>query len=495
MSRVLVSIGAIQVLVMLVALIRAKVLASLLGPSGFGVVSTVDQTVVSLVQLGAFSLPFTAMKFMSRERDDAEAFSREFATFFAAICGCGVLTVLAAAGLLRWIPEAFGAELPLLRPYLVLALVGVPAAMLHILFVHTLAAAQRGEASAWLNMLMQLALAASAILGVAVGGIRGVYLVTVSASIVGLALTLQYLVRRLGLALRVSPATVVAAFRSNPEIVRYSLLLYAAMAATSITMLATRYFVFGGLGAADAGLLQALLGIALTVGAVLNSMIVLHFAPQMNSRLPLSEKGAAANRFALRILLLLIGGGLAVSLFPETLLALLFSPAFVPGASVLFMFVIWQLIAQLANVYLQLLIGVDEVSTYAIATCVGYGVAIAVFPAFIGAFGLAGAALALSLALVVSTSIAAVRLRRYVGITIAPSVLIRLGYGLTAILGARVAFDGVAEVTPTGIMLRFAFAMGVAALLWFLVSGAERAVLVQQLRRLARRNPVPPPGA
>ena len=66
MSRVLLSIGVVHVLTMLVGLMRAKSLSVLLGPADFGVLSTVDQAVLSVVQLGALSLPFTAMKYMSQ---------------------------------------------------------------------------------------------------------------------------------------------------------------------------------------------------------------------------------------------------------------------------------------------------------------------------------------------------------------------------------------------------------------------------------------------
>ena len=85
MSRVLLSIGAIQVVIMLVALVRAKVLSVLLGPAGYGVASTIDQTVLSTMQLAHLSLPFTAMKFMARRHSDGhDAFERTYATFFRA---------------------------------------------------------------------------------------------------------------------------------------------------------------------------------------------------------------------------------------------------------------------------------------------------------------------------------------------------------------------------------------------------------------------------
>ncbi|MEO6527717.1 MAG: hypothetical protein ABIP93_13885 [Gemmatimonadaceae bacterium] len=471
---------------MIVALVRAKVLALLLGPAGYGVISTVDQTVVSLVQLGAFSMPFTALKFMAREYGHPEAFAKEFATFFAAIGACGLLTVLLSAGVLTWYPGVFGSDLIVLRPYLLLALLGVPAAMLHILFVHTLAAAQRGTSSAWLNMLVLMALAVASVIGVVVAGIRGVYLFTVGAGVLSAIVGLRYIMGQLRLTMHASPSVLLTAFRKNPEIVKYSFLVYSALAAYSLTMLATRYFVFAGLGAAQAGLLQALIGIGLTVGAMLNSMNTLYFVPVINSRLPVPEKEKAANLFARRILLLLIVGGLGVSLFPGTLLKLLFSHEFLPGAGVLFAFVIWQLIYQMANVYLQLLIGLDEVAAYAIATCVGYGIASVLFPSFISRFGLAGAAMALSCALVISAVVALGRLRWRFNVSVDGGVVARFCFGLLVILGARFAFRHTAELTVSGVALRGAFALAVALVLWLTLASDERRFLLSRLPQSAR---------
>ena len=88
MSRVLISIGAIQLLIMFVALVRAKVLSVLLGPSGFGVVSTIDQATLTAMQLAHLSLPFTALKFMSRRHSDGhDAFERTYASFSRALLG------------------------------------------------------------------------------------------------------------------------------------------------------------------------------------------------------------------------------------------------------------------------------------------------------------------------------------------------------------------------------------------------------------------------
>lgn len=82
MSRVLFSIGVVQVLIVLVGIGRAKVLSVLLGPAGFGVVSTIDQVALTLVHLGTLSVPFTAMKFMSHSHSDGlKAFQRTYRSF------------------------------------------------------------------------------------------------------------------------------------------------------------------------------------------------------------------------------------------------------------------------------------------------------------------------------------------------------------------------------------------------------------------------------
>src|SRR3954451_8558354 len=184
MSRVLLSIGVIQLAIMLIALVRAKVLSVLLGPAGYGVASTIDQTVLSTMQLAHLSLPFTAMKFMARRHSDGhEAFERTYATFFRGLALLAVVAIAVVAALLLWKPGLFGNDLIAYRPVLFVAVLGVPAAMLNILFVNTLASAQRGASSALVNMCVLAALALAAIVGVQVHGIAGLYVATALAGL------------------------------------------------------------------------------------------------------------------------------------------------------------------------------------------------------------------------------------------------------------------------------------------------------------------------
>ena len=111
----------------------------------------------------------------------------------------------------------------------------------------------------------------------------------------------------------------------------YSLYVYVAVGAYLVAVLVTRFFVFDALGAAAAGLLQALLSIALTVGAVMTPMSGLYLVPLLNRQMPVAAKRDVANDFASKIALFFLLGGVAVSLFPGLALTVLFSNRFVRG--------------------------------------------------------------------------------------------------------------------------------------------------------------------
>jgi PST family polysaccharide transporter len=493
MSRVLVSIGAVQILIMLVALVRSKVLSVLLGPAGFGLVSTIDQTMLSVMQLAHLSLPFTAMKFMARRHGEGhEPFERTYATFLRAIGGLALLAVLIVAGLLSWRPTLFGSDLASSRPLFYLALLGVPALMLNVLFINSLAAAQRGASSAMVNMLVLLALAAASILGVLVDGVRGLYVATVAVGAVTTVATAWYLRSTLGLRPMARGAGLIRELRESPEIISFAMLIYAAMSAYSLTMLATRYFVFDGLGAVGAGHLQALLGIALTVGAVMTPMNGYFLAPFVNRTLPIERKAQAANDFAALIVLLLLVGGVGTALFPRLVLTVLFSSEFAPAAGALYLFVAWQCLYQLVNVYLQLLIGLDDVAFFAGVTCLGYGCTAVLFPTLIDRFGLGGAAVALSVAMLIAVIAAAVRLRGKFSVGIRPLVWLRGGYCLGAIVLAGVLFTPASEGTVGGVAMRVGYLALALGLMLPTMQSSERALLTSLASRV-RRRPAPAP--
>ena len=493
--RVLLSIGVIQVVIMLVALVRAKVLSVLLGPAGYGVASTIDQTVLSTMQLAHLSLPFTAMKFMARRHSDGhDAFERTYATFFRALALLALLAVAVVAALLLWKPGLFGSDLIAYRPVLFVAVLGVPAAMLNILFVNTLASAQRGASSALVNMCVLAALAFAAIVGVLAHGIAGLYVASAIAGLFTTAGTIWYLRRTLGVRVNAATNGLVRELRASPEIVTYALLIYAAMSAYSLTMLAIRYFAFNELGATAAGLLQAALGIALTAGAVITPMNGFFLTPYLNRQLPLEEKARAANDFAAKVLALFVVGGVVVALFPGIVLRLLFSSRFTPVAGVLYLFVIWQCLYQFVNVYLQLLIGLDDVAFFSVSTFFAYGVTALFFRPLIASFAIAGVAIALSMTMLVLLLAMLLRLRVRFGVSIASRVWLRTAFTVAAIAGAGAAGNVAPELSLPGFSIRLAYAGIAVAAMAFLLDPRERMLLADLARRLRPRGARPLAG-
>lgn len=478
MSRVLVSIGAIQILIMFVALVRAKVLSVLLGPGDFGVVSTIDQASQTAMQLAHLSLPFTALKFMARRHGEGhDPFERTYASFFRALVGVGVAAVIVLEAMLWWRPSVFGADLVVYRRYFAIAFLGVPSMMLNVLLVNTLAAAQRGTAGAVVNLVIGCVAAAAAIAGVILAGFDGLYLTTVAASLAATAAVVWYLRRSLRVSIVAPGARLRDEMRASPEIVSYSLYVYVAVGAYFVAVLATRFFVFDALGPVGAGWLQALLSIALTVGAVMTPMSGLYLAPLLNRQMPVSVKLGVANDFAAKIAPLFLLGGVAVSLFPALALTVLFSSKFAGAAAVLFLFVVWQCLHHVVNVYLQLLIGLDDVRFYALVNCIAYACAALAFRPLIEAYGLGGAAIALSVASVVNAIGTAARLAMRFRVRIGSLVLVRGGASVVAIMAAGALFRGSPELSTIGIALRVAYLLTVSLLLWMTMSGAERAWL------------------
>ena len=475
MSRILLSIGALQVLIVLVSMGRSKALSILLGPGGFGVVSTIDQVVLTLVSLGALSLPFTGLKFMSRSHSAGpELFQRTYLSFLRALALLVLAAAIGVSAALAWWPELFGPDLAEHRVPLQIAILGVPALALNILFVNTLAAAQRPAAGATLSLLVTLVLAVAAVAGFALHGISGLYVATAATGILATAVTLIYLGRSLGLHVSGPSQSLLEELRHSPEIVSYSAYIYLAMAAYSLTLLATRYYVFSRLGEVEAGYLQAVLSVALTVGAVLAPLSNLYLTPLVNRQMPVEDKTRAAYDFAEKMLILLLLASLPVILFPQLVLSILFTREFAVAGKVLFVFVLWQCVYQMVNVVQQLLIGLDDVPFVCLAACAGFGTAALLLPALGPPLGLGGAAVALAAGMALYGLVLATRLRLRFSSAAPTGLLFRTGYLLAAVGLAGWLFAAPGELALSGLTGRLACTVVLLGTYWLLLDPENR---------------------
>lgn len=478
MPRVLISIGLLQVLTMLVGLLRAKGLSVLLGPAGFGIVSTIDQVVLTLVYLGALGLPFTALRFMARSHSEGlEHFHRAGAGFTRVLGAMALLTTALALAVLAWRPAIFGADLVRYDGFLRLALLGIPATMLSILFVNVLAAARRPAAAAGLNLIALLALALAALLGVSTNGIAGLYVGTFIAGVATTVAAAAYLRATVGFRVAGESLPLVRESPSAPGMLSASGYIYLALLAYSFGLLGVRYVVFSILGERPAGLLHASLSVALAVGAVLGPLNNLYLTPLVHRDVSSGEKAMIANDFAGKTLLLLLLGALPVVLFPHVLLSLLFTSEFAVAAATVSLFVLWQCLAQVGNVYQQLLVGLNDVRFVALALVASYAIATMLALVLVPMLGLRGAPMSLSLGMLLYGSVTAVRLRHRFRVPIPRQIVLRSSYVCVVVLLAGALFGGTEESSLRAMGARIAFAAVTLALCWVLLDSDERRLL------------------
>ena len=475
MSGKLLLIAVIQVLTILVGLVRAKGLALLLGPADFGVVSTIDQVVLTVMTVGALAFPFTALKFMSRAHSEGEAaFRRSGAGFLRLMLALAVVSTLMASLVLAWNPAAFGKELVAHHGALEVALLGVPSLMLLILFVNAFAAAARPVSAATTNLAAISAMAVASLIGAWWRGVGGLYALTVPAAVGVSVVGLMVLHRVLHIPIAARNTGIIGVLRSDPAIVSVSFCMYATFAGTSIMMLLARTIVLAELGPADVGHMQAAFSIALTVGAVLYPLTNLYLNPLVNRRGAMEEKSHAVDAFVSRMLILLLLGALPALLFPALLLRVLFSTEFAPVASVLWGFVLWQCVFQIAHVYQQLLIGVDDVLYAAIALIGGCVVAIVAMPPLVDRFALGGVGAALTAGMATWGVAVALRVRLKHRGRISRRVLARVASVILIVSSTGYFFAGREESSPNAFALRVVAAAIAVLICWLLLERHER---------------------
>lgn len=488
MSQLLIIIALFQAMTLGAALLRAKGLSVLLGPSGFGIASIIDQIVLAVVQLSALGLPFTAMKFMSNAHSHgSESFRRTSASF------ARIITVLAfgatglSVSLLFVFPSTLGTEIAPYRLQLQIALLGVAPIMLSIFFVQALSSVQKPIAAALFGFLVAVGLAIAAILGTVVGGLTGLYVATTGFGIVMTASVFAYLRMAIQFSLFGQGISLMHEMRSHENVVMVAGAMYMNLIGYHLSWLAVRYIVLARLGEAASGLFQASFMVAMAVGSITMSMSNLYLAPILNRNTGAEKKFDIAHEFAGRLLVLLLIGALPAVLFPGTVIDLLFTDAFSPAATLLAAFVIWQCLYQLIIVYLQLLIGLDQPRFMAASAIAGFAIAAMLAGVLIDWLGMAGAPAAMAAGALLSGAMIFFRLALYSGMTIPRGLVVRAVYVLTMLALAAALFEPGGEGVLSGIGLRLGFAAIALGFMWPMLDKAERSLIAYGPRILLRR--------
>ncbi|HWE49871.1 MAG TPA: hypothetical protein VG273_08785 [Bryobacteraceae bacterium] len=391
----MVTLGGIQAAAMVFNLIRSKVAAVALGTVGVGAISVIDQVTILIAQLAAFSLPVAGIKFLSAAHSESHA---EFAALYSALFRALLLLSLAgtvlAAACLAWKPEILGAELERYRWIALLGLIAIPATNLTVLLTNTMAASKASRASALFGLAGSILLAATCSVGIATAGIRGYYLANFAATGALVLGGIVYLRKRQNLNIGGFPDGVHVKLRRHARILKFSAAMYATSFSSPLSDLLVRYAVLLSGGLSTTGLFQAASGMGLMLRSILRPSFSLFLTPALNRKGTTEQKALEAAMF-FRVLSLLLGiAALPIVLFPSLWMSLLYSKAFEPAASGIYLFVLGVGVQLLAAVNVALLLGLDDIRAY-VWTSVGADAATALLAWFLAPrLGLSGVGLA-----------------------------------------------------------------------------------------------------
>lgn len=369
----IVGLGGIQALTMLAGLARSKILALLLGPAVLGIVGVIDQVVSFLTHAGSLSTPFAATKFLSRRiREEARQFRRLFSgLFFVMLAGSLVATVVVAV-VAAYRPQLLSSDLEGYRTPLLLALLTVPGLTAVAFQRSVLAVLSRHRDAALASFVSSVALVGTSWVGIELAGVVGLYagnlLVHVPMA-VGIYL---YLREKSTLALVPEFDEIRSALGREEDLRWYLTIFHLTTLVTPLAYLTARVSVLNHHGAEAAGLYYAAYGIAVSVRVILTQGNTLYLTPIMNRPTPVTDRIESAGEYLRVLSALVLVGGLGLMLFPELWIWLLYSAEFTDASAFLGAFVVGEMLLLFAGVYLNLLIGLDDLSGHISMSVAGH---------------------------------------------------------------------------------------------------------------------------
>ncbi len=471
MLRTLVSIGAIQVITMLVMLVRAKTLAVTQGPEFVGVIGVIDKLVAVIVQTTSLSLPFAALKFLPEvwEKSPASYASlyrtmRNVATGIALMAACLALAVTVAR------PELWGRELLPYRVPLAMAMLGIPVVGLVPLLQNALAGRleqHRAMAVSFFNAVI-LALAVAGAWWGGMTGYYAAYLVGGICLIVGAGKMVTS-----GLPAAV-PQSRKGPFGLDAGIWRFGGYLLILTFLSPYAALFVQYGLMGSHGVQAAGWMQAAMGVGLSVRAVLGSAHPVFLTPYVNRGGTPADRMRWANDFHLLFCLL---AGIAVPpllFFPGLAIRLLYADSFAPAAAFLVIFVGAEVLSLIAGTYQALVIALDRMRVHVINNLIAQILVVALAAWLVRPLGILGAGLAGLAAPAWLLLVTLVFLARGYGLRLPPCAVIRGAWLLLGIAASGLV--GVATRDAPGRLLLIK--AGVYALIvfgfWVTLTAEER---------------------
>jgi O-antigen/teichoic acid export membrane protein len=393
MFKPLLTIGALQLVAMLVMLCRTKLLAVFLGPEGVGLMAVVDKLVAVFAQLVSLSMPFAALRFLPElwQRDRGACYTT-FRSMAATVLVLALVVGTAGVWLSLAHGEVWGHQLATHPATLAAAFVSLPALALWPLIQNAYAGTLRHRDSMVFLLLHAVVLTVTGAVGAWTGSLTVLYLCYAAAAC---ALFVPAL-RKLIAPMRSAPTASAAGWRAAlppPRIVRFAMTLLGLAVLAPFAALYTHYWILQREGASAAGWMQAAIGISLAVRGVLSAAHQVYLTPHLNSRGTWVDRMQWADQFQHAWCLLCAVLVPPLLLGAEWALRLLYAADFVPATRFVALFVLTEVVGMLAGTYQALIVAGDRmrfhVTQNAMAQVLLLGVAWLTIPRW----GIAGAAL------------------------------------------------------------------------------------------------------
>jgi PST family polysaccharide transporter len=487
MLKIFLTIGLLQVFTMLVQLLKTKSLALLLGPELVGVMAVIDRLLAVIVQTVSLSLPFAALRFLPALWAEGPLVFRgrflRMRNVLVVMTGLA-LAVIVVVTLVR--PATWGIHLLPYREILLTAMLGLPVLTM-VPFLQSAMAGRLEHNRAMLVALGHAAVLAAAAAGVLWRGLAGFYLLYA-----GLGLALVIAASRA--VLHMPPGSPAPGLRGPrfplalPRPVwRFSGTLLSLSFIAPYAALFVYYRVLRDHGAETAGWMAAAIGIGLAVRGVLGSAHPVFLTPNINRAGTAADRMAWANSFQ-ETFCFLAGAVLPpLLLFPAPAVRILYSHAFVPGATFVGLFVLVEILTLLAGTYGGLVVALDELRFHVIQNVVAQGLIVVAALGLVTPLGILGAGLAVLVAplfLFLSTT---TFLRRRHGVGVPARTALLMGLLAVSVAAAGLAGASWPEFTLPVLGLKAGIYVAVLVLFAVLLTAEERSRLRLLLGELRRR--------
>ena len=480
MLRALLTIGAVQVVTMLVLLVRTKSLAVMLGPDFVGVLAVIDKLLAVIAQTASLSLPFAAVRFLPGRWSEGPAQFRDLFTRMRNVL-LGTAGIAAGGALCVSIlePSAFGVALAPYRDAVTVALFGLPALAL-IPFLQSAVAGRMQQYRAMLVGFLLAIVYAIAVAGAWLGGLVGYYsVIAVLGS--ALALVASRLVVQDIAVTTVAPATRRDGWGLPVQLWKFSGALLVLSFLLPYAALYVHYRVLSRHGAQMAGWLQAGIGISLAVRSVLGTAHGVFLTPNVNRGGEPSERMEWANHFQATFCLIAGLSVPALLLFPDIAVRALYSAEFTPGAAFVLLFVTTEVLYLVSGTYQALVIALDRLRFHVASNLVAQLLVVAIAYELVDRFGILGAGLACLAAPIFLYASTMLFLHRAYGLRMPRPVALRSTWLLLAVVATGLVGALLRDFTWQVILAKIAAYAIVAGGFGLLLSPHERTRIRETL--------------